>query len=180
MRTPCAHHAHTLRTPCAHPAHSSTRLLLHTERKQKLTLPLWVVSALRVGPRLHPAPSQAPWLHLGIETTSDGELELIAPDADVLYSLLRGLAALVPAEARPRLGELAWVRARLIVTTLAERQGLTYVQAWTQIIVEAAASAATFTPSRMALSLSHDRGGSSPARMGVASPKRSLKGRSRK
>ena len=62
------------------------------------------------------------------------------------------------------------MRARLIVTRLAERQGLTYVQAWTQIIVEAAASAATFTPSRMALS--------SPAGMGVmTSPKRSLKGK---
>ena len=174
-------HTVTVRTPCAHHAHPSARLLLHTERKQKLALPLADVSALRVGPRLHPAPSQAPWLHLGIETTSGSELELVAPDADVLYSLLRGLAALVPTEARPKLGELAWVRARLIVTRIAERQGLTYVQAWTQIIVEAAASAATFTPSRMALSLPHDRNlGSSPARTGVVSPKRSLKGRSRK
>ena len=97
----------------------------------------------------------------------------------MLYRLLRGLAALVPAEARPRLGELAWVRARLIVTRLAERQGLTYVQAWTQIIVEAAASAATFTPSRMALAPSpHGRAASSPAGMGVVtSPKRSLKGK---
>ena len=141
--------------PCA----TGTRLLLHTERKQKLALPLAGVRALRVGPRLHPVPVQTPWLHFGIEA-GDGQLELVAPDAHVLYSVLRGLAALVPARARPRLGELAWARARLIVSTLGEHQGLTYVQAWTQIIVEAAASAATLTPSRMSLSLSHDHASS--------------------
>jgi len=46
--------------------------MLHTERKLKLSLALSGVRALRVGPRLHSAPSLAPWLHLGIETPSAG------------------------------------------------------------------------------------------------------------
>ena len=75
----------------------------------------------------------------------------------MLYVFLCGLAALIPAAARPRLGELAWARARLIVRTFAARQGLTDAQAWTQIIVEAAASAATFTPSRLAGSVAPPR-----------------------
>ena len=110
---------------------------------------------MRVGPRLLLAEqSPAPWLHFTVEDESGAVLELIAPDVDVLYTFLRGLAALLPLQAQQRYGELAWARARLIVKTFAGRQGLTYAQAWTQIIVEAAASAATFTPSRLSLAVS--------------------------
>ena len=135
---------------------NGTKLLLAKETMQpKLSLPLTTIVAMRAGPALLPTPAGAetPWLHLSLESDSMPPLELIAPDANALFVLVRGLAALLPPRALPRLGEVAWARARLIVRAVAERQRLTYVQAWTQIIVEAAAGAATATPSRLAHAL---------------------------
>ena len=83
-------------------------MLLHAEHKLKLTLPLASVAALRVGPRLvRPSAADTPWLHLRIEDEGGATLELIAPNAAVLYTCARGLAALLPEGRAPRLGETA-------------------------------------------------------------------------